>query len=308
MPGPKTGLAVRDVAVHTNLNIFGLPNKILEANPLPPDPFELSNDLWMGKIDAEAAKLTLELGESDYYGTPKPVRQDAQLYSFVREKDTFAATYQWDEDSRLQTCVAVSRLVQPTTISLRYASRIRYNSDSSISDISPANIRGVAIDTFLATPPERDWLTEADALRLRGLIQKLYSSPLPERASRALWYHEYAVRTYYIEIRWVLVATGLEALIQAGHERSTRRFKCRVSQLASELGVTGLGISEATRAYQHRSTLAHGQQFGQLSSPDRELYQSMEKTLRLAILRAIEDDAFASVLKDSHKIKARWPI
>jgi hypothetical protein len=308
MPGVKRGLSVCDVAIHTNHNIFPLPNKILEANPLPPDPFELSNDLWMGKIDAEAAKLTLNLGESDCYGTPKPVIQYAQLYSFVRERDKLATPYQWDEDSRLQTCVAVSRLVQPTTISLRYAARIRYNSDSSIADISPANIRGVAIDTFLANPPERDWFIEADAMRLRGLIQRLGSSPLPERASRALWYHEYAVRTYYIEIRWVLIATGLEALVHAGHERSTRQFKCRISQLATELGVTGLGISEAKRAYEHRSSLAHGRQLGQVSDPDRELYQSMETTLRRAILRAIEDDAFASVLKDSEKIKTRWPI
>jgi hypothetical protein len=92
----------------------------------------------------------------------------------------------------------------------------------------------------------------------------------------------------------VLVATGLEALVHVDEYGSTRQFKGRVSQLATELGVTGLGISEAKKAYERRSSLAHGQQLGQLSGPDRELYQSMETTLRLAILRAIEDDAFAS--------------
>jgi hypothetical protein len=58
----------------------------------------------------------------------------------------------------------------------------------------------------------------------------------------------------------------------------------------------------------HRSTLAHGQQLGQLSNPDRQLYDAMEATLRLAILRAIEDDKFASVLKDPEEIKKRWPL
>lgn len=308
MPTPKRGLSVCDVVIHTNHNIFPLPNKTLEANPLPPDPFQLGNDLWIGKIDAEAAKILLDLGEPSYHGTPKPVIQYAQLYSFVREKNALAVPYQWDEDSRLQACVAVSRLVQPTTVSLRYAARIRYNSDSSIADISPANIRGVGIDTFPSNPPQRDWLIEADAIRLRGLLQKLHSCPLPDRASRALWYHEYAVRTYYIEIRWVLIATGLEALVHVEQHGSTRQFKCRVSQLASELGVPGLGIAEAERAYVHRSTLAHGQHLGQLSSPDRQLYDSMEATLRLAIIRAIEDGKFASVLKDSEEIKKRWPI
>lgn len=308
MPVPKTGLCVRDIVIHTNHNIFPLPNQILEANPLPPDPFQLGNDLWIGKIDAEAAKIVLDLGEPSYHGTPKPVIQYAQLYSFVREKDGFADPYQWDEDSRLQVCVAISRLVLPTTVSLRYVGRIRYNSDSSIADISPANIKGVGIDTFPASPPQRDWLTEADAVRLRDLLQKLHSSLLPDRASRALWYHEYAVRTYYVEIRWILVATGLEALVHVEQYGSTRQFKCRVSQLATELGVPGLGISEAEKAYVHRSRLAHGQQLGQLSNPDRQLYESMETTLRLAIVRAIEDDEFASVLKDSEKIKKRWPI
>ena len=106
----------------------------------------------------------------------------------------------------------------------------------------------------------------------------------------------------------MLVATALEALVHVDQYGSTRQFKCRVSQLATELGVAGMSISEAERAYMHRSKLAHGQHLGQLSSPDRLLYESMEATLRLAIIRAIEDDRFASVLKDSEKIKKRWPV
>jgi hypothetical protein len=299
--------SIHDVIIHTNQNIFPLPNMTLQANPLPPDHFELGNDLWIGKIDADAAKIVLDLGEPNYYGTPKPVIQYAQLYSFVREKDRLAVPYRWDEDSRLLACVAVSRLIQPTTVSLRYAARIRYNPDS-IADISPANIRGVGIDTYPATSPPRDWLTEPDAVRLREALKRLHASPLPDRASRALWYHEYAVRTYYVEIRWVLVATGLEALVHVEPQRSTRQFKCRVSQLAKELGVGGLGLSQAERAYVHRSTLAHGQKLGQLSDADRKLYESMETTLRVAVLKAIEDDKFSAILSDPAEIKKRWPI
>jgi hypothetical protein len=299
--------SIHDVIIHTNHNIFPLPNKTLQANPLPPDPFQLGNDLWIGKIDADAAKIVLDLGEPNYYGAPKPVIQYAQLYSFVREKDRLAVPYQWDEDTRLQACVAVSRLIQPTTVSLRYAARIRYNPDS-IADVSPANIRGVAIDTYPASPPQRDWLTEPDAVRLREALRRFNASPLPDRASRALWYHEYAVRTYYVEIRWVLVATALEAIVHVEKYQSTQQFKSRVSQLANELNVTGLGIPEAERAYVHRSTLAHGQKLEQLSVPDRQLYESMETTLRLAILRAIEDDQFAATLKDGEEIKKRWPL
>ena len=139
-------------------------------------------------------------------------------------------------------------------------------------------------------------------------MRRLNASPLPDRASRALWYHEYAVRTYYVEIRWVLVSTALEALIHVGKRDSGRQFKSRVSQLANELGVRGFGVAEAEAVWSHRSTLAHGQMLGQLSEPDRRLYELMEMTLRLAIPHALEDDQFAATLKDGEEIKKRWPI
>ena len=102
--------SIHDVIVHTNHNTFAFPSsQILKANPPSPDPFPLGNDLWIGKIDAAAARIVLDLGEPNYYGIPKPVIQYAQLYSFVRDKDRLAAPYQWDEDARLQACVAVSR-------------------------------------------------------------------------------------------------------------------------------------------------------------------------------------------------------
>ena len=116
------------------------------------------------------------------------------------------------------------------------------------------------------------------------------------------------MRTYYVEIRWVLVSTALEALIHVEQRRSTQQFKCRVSQLAKELGVSELGPSEAERAYMHRSTLAHGQKLGQLSDADRKLYESMETTLRVAVLKAIEDAKFWGILSDPEEIKKRWPI
>jgi hypothetical protein len=153
-------------------------------------------------------------------------------------------------------------------------------------------------------------INDADLDREAALFDKarFSASPLPDRASRALWYHEYAVRTYYVEIRWVLAATELEAIVHVDQYHSTRQFKCRVSQLASELGVSGLGLLQAERAYMHRSTFAHGQKLGQLSDIDRKLYESMETTVRVAVLKAIEDDKFSGILSDPEKIKKRWPI
>jgi hypothetical protein len=296
----------RDVVVHTNVNIFSNPR--FKSEPPLPDRFQVGGDLWIGKIEPEACRIIFDLNEPSYHGTQKPIIQFAQLYSFVREVSGPANPYEWDKDGRLQNCVAISRLLVPTSVSFRYAGRIRYNTDGSVADISPADLRGVAVDTFLSAQPERDWLTEAEGGRLRALLARTDSRPLPSRANRALWYHEYAVRTYYVELRWVYVATALESLVHVSREFSGLQFRERVSQMAAELGVPNFGIGEAKQAYHLRSQLAHGQQLGGLAPADRQLYDSMEAVLRNALLRSIEDDDFADTLGDDQKIKKRWPI
>lgn len=234
--------------------------------------------------------------------------QFAQLYSFVREIPGPGNPFEWDIDNRLQTCVAASRLLVPTSVALRYAARIRYNTDKTVADISPANIRGVGIDTYLSEDPHRDWLTERDGIRLRGLMARMDAKALPSRASRALWYYEYATRTYYVEVRWTLVSTGLESLVHTDRRDSGDQFRRRVSQIASELGVTNFDINEAARAYDLRSSLAHGQQLGGFVGPNRELYDRMESVLRGAILRSMEDREFADTLNDDQKIRERYPL
>ncbi len=296
----------RDVVVQTNANVFS--NPLFDSDPPLPDRFAVGDSLWIGKIEHEAARIIFDLNEPSFHGMPKPVTQFAQLYSYIHEIKGPGNPFEWDPDGRLQNCVAVSRLLIPTSVSLRYAGRIRYNTDSSIADISPANIRGVSIDTYLSAKPQRDWLTERDGIRLRGLIAKMDSKPIPSRASRALWYHDYATRTYYVEVRWTLVATALESLVRVERNRSTLQFKKRVPQIATEIGVAHFGLAEAGRAYDLRSRLAHGQQLGGFTGPDRDLYDRMETVLRCAILRSIEDNEFAETLGDDQKIKKRWPL
>lgn len=296
----------RDVVIHTNANTFSNP-RFQTEQPLP-DHFQVASDIWIGKIEGETAKVVMELNEPSYHRTPRPVMQFAQLYSFVRETPGSGSPYQWDEDGKLQNCIAMSRLLFPTSISFRYAGRVRYNNNDSVADISPANIRGVAVDTFLSSQPQRDWLTEKDGNKLKGLLARLKSNPVPERVNRAFWYHEYAVRTYYVELRWVYVSIALEALVHVGRDYSGLQFRERVSQMAAELGVSNFGTAEAKQAYIRRSELAHGQQLGGLDPSDRKVYESMEEVLRCALLRSVEDDSFADTLRDDQKIKKRWPV
>lgn len=296
-----------DVAIHANWGIFSSPDEFT-ANPPLVCPFAFAPDLMIDKIDHEVANRILDMGEPEPYGMPKPARQFAQLYSFVRTIPVPSSTYVWDEDSKLQTCVALSRLVHPTSLSLRYAARVRLGESDQLQDIFLADIRGVGIDTYRTNPDARDWLTQSDAESLKQLLAVVDSKRLPVRVSRALWQHEYASRTYYIEVRWTLVATGLEALLHTDRTNSTLQFKARVSKMAADLGIADFSQTDAEDAYDIRSRLAHGQGFESLTNTERDLYRRMENTLRKALLRAIMDSSFCHIFLSDENIRTQWPV
>lgn len=295
-----------DVAIHTNEGVFRSPEDFRARPPLD-CPFALAPDLMIDKIDPEVAERVLDMGDPTPHGMAKPVRQYAQLYSFVRTIPVPSQTYVWDEDSRLQTSVALSRLVHPTSLSLRYAARVRFGKADQVQDICLADIRGVGIDTYLADTGARDWLTQSDAEALKQLLAALDSKNLPSRVSRALWQYEYAVRTYYVEVRWTLVATGLEALVHTDRKQSTRQFKVRVSKMATDLEID-FSEADAGNTYDIRSRLAHGGGFASLKPANRDLYGRMENTLRKALLRAIGDPSFSCVFDSDYNIRNKWPI
>ena len=145
----------------------------------------------------------------------------------------------------------------------------------------------------------RDWLTETDARRLKELMPLILTrKPLPKRIHNAHWHHEYAMRTYYIDHRWVFIITGLEALMNTSPYQGQKKFVIRVGQLADAAGVDISGV-DLERAYALRSGLVHGQQFlaeqsNRQSESDTKLYDQLEETLRRTLLYAFEDDSFAA--------------
>lgn len=137
--------------------------------------------------------------------------------------------------------------------------------------------------------------------------ETLQQAAFPPRVSRALWYFDYAQRTYYADLRWTLVATALEALVHTGKQASTRHFTHRVPALASEVGAKSLTMAEANLAWDFRSRLSHGDSFlSAMPNADTALYDKLEETLRLAILKAFLEPSFATVFTDDAKIAKRW--
>ncbi len=57
-----------DVVIHTNHNIFPLPNVVLEVTPPVSERFDLSDELSIGRIESDAARIVLNLGEGGSLG------------------------------------------------------------------------------------------------------------------------------------------------------------------------------------------------------------------------------------------------
>lgn len=302
-----------DVVLHTNAGMFrDNAQRLLSSFPPIKDRVELGAGLWVGPLDGDLPNVLMDTCEPQLYGIPQPTRQYAQFYAYVHEVDNNAELYQWDTDLRLQRCVALSRLIHPTTVGFRYAARIRHDSQSDSTKIVPAEIHGISVDVYLPQSHERDWLTKAEAELLAHLVavaEPLQQPAVPPRVSRALWYFDYAQRTYYADLRWTLVATALEALVHTGKKGNTRHFTRRVPALATEVCALPLTTHEAELSYEFRSRLSHGDGFlSDMPTADIRLYEKLEEVLRLTILKAFREPVFATVFTDDARIATRWPV
>jgi hypothetical protein len=264
--------------------------------------------LFIKRLDLELAKSIMDTCEPKTLGVMAPVRQFAHMYAYVRELDPQTSVIGWDEDHRLSRLVAISRLVHPTYVGLRYTARISEDSDSL--RIVPAEVQGLSPDTFLSPNHKRDWLSQAEAkfaVELDAKTEPLTQPSFPRRVSRALWYYDYAQKAFYADLRWTLIATALEALIHTGKSGSTKHFTKRVPALAADVGAPSLTSDECTEAYDYRSRLSHGDGFlSDMPTADITLYDKLEETLRLAILKAFTEPQFASIFLDDATIATRW--
>jgi hypothetical protein len=292
-----------DVVVQTNHGWFAN-----QTAPVPPEKrFQLTNDLYMEKLDSVASNIVLDFGIPAGYEAMKPVRQYGYFYAFVRQVPEPASVHDWDTDQKLQTIVALSRLVRPTSISFRHAARLHYGDDGTLKSAYPAWLTGIDPDSWLA-PQEnyRDWLIEAEMEQLKALLNAP-SLLGPVRLTRALWYHEYASRAYYGEIRWITVCVALESMLHTSRGYSTRQFVERLPLMASSLGVP-LTAQDAETAYDMRSRLSHGGATGKLAPSEEQLYIKLELVLRSALKEAILNPAFAAIFVDENTIRSKWPI
>src|SRR5262249_24076185 len=110
-----------------------------------------------------------------------------------------------------------SRIVHPTAAGFTSAARILDRPGGS-AQIIPASHSTLNPAAFVIAPNE-NWLIPADLPDLRDLLRALHADLLPRRLESALWHHEAAARHSFIDLRWPLLTTSLEALVRIKDER-----------------------------------------------------------------------------------------
>jgi hypothetical protein len=152
-----------------------------------------------------------------------------------------------------------------------------------------------------------------DGKTLRGLMPWLSKDkPMHHRVHRAYWYHEYVMRSSVLDLRFPLVVTGLEALINTSENGSGGQFRTRVPQIARSCGID-LSQEEAKKAWKLRSKLAHAEAFLYGLDPilpgneHTELYEKLETVLRSTVRQCLLDESFGDRFRDKAAVEFHWP-
>lgn len=269
----------------------------------------LGDDIEIRPIAPEQAALILDACDPPgrHRGDFRVDLRDP-LYVIARHNAPREPLYGWDPDERLQLCIALSRLVRPTSISFGYAVRLigdlrgRY-------ELVPGPVRGFGARAWTAVP-ERDWLSLEDMAELGRLAEAFTADPFPRksRLARALWYIEYAARTELVDLRLPLVATAAETVCSTSPAKATRHFTRRLPMLAQQLDLPPITKREASRMWGLRSAIVHGEKHGGLEPADVELYRRMEEVVRAVLRRALTDRASRAIFDTHENIDAALPV
>lgn len=272
---------------------------------------KLGLDLWLGP--APYPDALMDACELRGANTLKPTRQFPSHFAFIRTNPPNPEQrYEFDPDSRLRTCLQLSRLIQPTATAFEYAARI-ISGKGAKREIIPYAVRGIGANAF-TVHDGANWFGDDHALALRKLLTIFAPDNLPDRVKKALWYHEYVAWTQMIDVRWPLCVTALEALIHTDdtdrprgkRSGSTRQFVGRLLKLLHF--VPELKWSEASlrAVYDRRSGLVHGVGRGAdaLSQEGKRLYMLAENGLRAVVLAAIRGTGVADIFRSKASIRA----
>jgi hypothetical protein len=249
--------------------------------------------------------------------------QWGQRYSFVL--DVQLHTYQqkpygWDEEQILSSALALSRFVRDNVHCTEFAGRIIEHEDGE-QQVVP--LYGFDFRLAYRYGRTRDWLDAADAAELRTLLDRFrqVEPSWPPRVRRGIRNCDRASQLPYLSESQPRLVTAFEALINTSSGHVSKQFRTRVRALAVELGIEGVSGRLLDRMYDFRSKAHHGddipllsgepEKHSEIAEQHRRVVEEaalLQKVLRAAVRKTIEDDDFRAVFGDDDRIRQRWPV
>lgn len=293
-----------------------------------PDPFEIGENIWICRIPNELRDVVYRVCEPRDEPPQNVTRQYGQLYTIALFMGPWrsGSIVSWDGYGLVSRVLTLSQLVHPTSIGFAHTAVLNFDSNGDFSHASPGPCRGISEHTF-TFPDTRNWISLPECEQIKTLFNGSDLNKLPDRVGRALWNLQYAGYQYFFEVRTMLVAAGIDALLHVrtkGKRLGTgEQFKKRVVQLASQMGVQ-FTKSDAEEIWKHRSDVVHGRdpweelrkaQSGfqipialKKGDPMVTRYLACEEILRSTVLKCLTDQTFAAGFASDQSVVRAFPI
>jgi hypothetical protein len=278
-------------------------------------PRQIEGDTWIGQVDQDLASALLDACDSKGENW-HAYRQYGCSYALYRTNAPAPPGHEvhFDHDSLLYTCVALSRLVHPTSVGFGYAARVRVWRNGARQVIPTSHVH-LSPHAFV-TDPNENWLLPADIPLLAQLVKAVRQRPPTGRLAAAMWHHEALSRHYYIDLRWPLLTAALEALVKIPNERlpngrfagSTKVFVDRLLAIGAMDASLAISESDLEAIYEQRSLLAHGLPFGNLDPRRKQLYRAQERLARGIIRKALLEPGFRVTFDSDLALATALPL
>jgi hypothetical protein len=274
-----------------------------EQSPPPQSDFSLDADFWIGRLPHDVnSDAVLDACEPAGFHF-RPIRQFGCQYAFCRKVTPPSQEfYSWDHDGVIGRALFLCRLIHPTSIAPHYSARLIFDEDGTLSSIVPGRVQGYGTYVWIVANEWRDWLSQAEAERLRDLMP-VYIQEAPERVRRARSHIDHAFHAFYLDQRTASLVSSFESILKVERHRATAQFILRVPALARMIGFT-ITPDEAEGLYDDRSVFVHGVQSNYTDVSDEliERYNKFETVLRCALLHASTDAQFGNLFSTDDAI------
>ncbi len=262
---------------------------------LPPDDnFFLEDDFWVCSLPKGVESDSVFDACHSAGFNFKPHRLYGMRYAFCRrvqpDDNNF---YEWDSDISIGRTLFLSRLIRPTSIGNASSAKL-YFEDDELKTIVPGPTQGLGAHSYIVAKDDyRDWLSMPELEQLRDLLPN-YQINAPERIRLARKHIDNAFHAFYLDQRFASLVTSFESLLKVSKYKSTEQFASKAPKLAEMVGLN-LSDTDARQMYQDRSAFVHGSavSFTEVSDELIEHYNSFERVLRRALLRASTEPTFA---------------